>query len=299
MADITGQMQAAENVATPMSSMPELQAYFAPVFRNQVAVGAGKRAGVEGSLRDDEEEQARRAANAQRQASLKQQAEALDKAKNPKYFQRVRKEDGGFDFLTGDGKPITAWQFAQAKGLDLPDVLKGSKNKEDMQFLNDYGNMETFLQATSEGDDTKLEQIFKEQPELRGMKYEDLMGQFRGSYANIFGHYEGEQGQNLNRRVVNSPTLNSLNQEASSAIAKASEDTTDFGDFGGEDFGGLDTANLGSQQGVDAYGNSGQTGQQAYQQNKNWYDDVTQDMYKKNTLGFKNFADFLSPLWKR
>ena len=61
--------------------------------------------------------------------------------------KRIPKADGGFDFVDGYGKPISAYDFALAKGTDVASVLADSMNPDDMRLVRDYENLRTFWQA--------------------------------------------------------------------------------------------------------------------------------------------------------
>jgi hypothetical protein len=85
----------------------------------------------------EEEEKKRAAAEAAR-------AYAEQKAKKA---VRVPKDDGGYDFFDGDGKPISALQFAQLNDTDVVSVLKDSMNPDDAKLVSDYENMREFWDA--------------------------------------------------------------------------------------------------------------------------------------------------------
>lgn len=284
---------APQEQASFASAMPNINAYFEPMF---AARQQGQQANIVGGLaaqQAEDEEKARRAAAARKEAELKAAIKAKTAEIDPENFKKVQKDDGGYDFFDGAGKPITAWQYAQARQEDLGKVLAGSRNEADMQFVNDWNNMQTFLQANAEGDKETLDAIYKEQPELKGMKYEQLLKEFRGSYANIFGHYQNEQGDRLNRRIVNSPLVNSLGQETTKRLQTASDSIEgvdigggDGGEFDFNDEGDLGTASMGSQYGVDAYNSPYQTGQNALNQQPAYQVQQKKKSFLEDPLGW-------------
>ena len=139
------------------------------------------------------EEQKQRDAAAAKEAAinrLKQEMQSTKDAVDPKNFQKVQKEDGGYDFFDGAGRKISIQQYAQATGQRATKILSDSENNLDRQYLADYKNLNELLNATAQNDTKKLESMYKENPGLKesikGLKPDDLVRQFRQAYPNIY-----------------------------------------------------------------------------------------------------------------
>jgi len=153
--DFNQAQNAIQTPASPNGSYPELQALYRSQF--QLPVAGGQMAGRLGQESFDLEEQKR---------TLKQKMQELEDRADPKKYQQVKKEDGGFDFYDGAGTPITVKQYADAQGKRVADVLKGSDNSSDIAFVRDYADMEDLMNAVYRGDLKKIVELNKAHPGL-------------------------------------------------------------------------------------------------------------------------------------
>jgi hypothetical protein len=80
---------------------------------------------------------------------------------DPSKYQQVRTKDGGFSYFDPSGKQISIQQYSQATGKLPSDILKGSDNTLDHQYLNDYKQLEDFINAAQSGDSKTLDKHFK------------------------------------------------------------------------------------------------------------------------------------------
>lgn len=167
----------ASNIQTPgspLGSFPELSQLYQSSF--QLPQSSGGVSALAG----------------QAQESVRQQ-EAKQKAKP----QRVKKADGGFEFYDSSGKPITAEEYASATGKRAIEVLADSENPIDIGYLEDYNNLQEYMQAklnskTNSKLRTKAENIEKQVKEAFGkdiasMNPQQLIEQFKRAYPTIYG----------------------------------------------------------------------------------------------------------------
>lgn len=101
--------------------------------------------------------------------------------------QRVRKEDGGFAFFDENGNEISAKQFAELTGNTTTDILSDSENPIDIQYLNDYKNLQDFMNAATTGDRDTLDAYYQQNNNLRSLSPADVIKQFRQAYPTVYG----------------------------------------------------------------------------------------------------------------
>lgn len=160
----------------------------APMFQGGSAVG-----GAAGGVARREEE----AAEAARRARMAEIQDMLD----PSKYRRERKEDGGFAFYDPSGNEIDINTYAQRVGIKRVDAIRDSENPLDLQFMNDYSNMESIMKRAFDGDD--VSSILKENNLNPSMRVEDLNEQLIRRYPHIFGVGTYEQS----RRSLNNPVF--------------------------------------------------------------------------------------------
>lgn len=135
----------------------------------------------------------------QKLSDLQDQAKLVEDAQNGKGYKQVQKEDGGYDFLDPLGNKISLHQYSTAVGKPPADVLSKSQNNIDIQYVNDYKNLKTLLNAISSGDQKKLESLAKAHPDLDKViksktTPEELTKQFMAAYPNVYQNSGGAGG---------------------------------------------------------------------------------------------------------
>lgn len=166
----------ATNIQTPgspLGSFPELSQLYQSSFQLPQSSGAAN------------------ALAGQAQETVKQQ-----EAKKTNY-QRVKKADGGFEFYDGNGKSISAYDYANATGKRPSEVLADSENPIDIGYLEDYNNLQEYMQAklnakTNSKFKAKAENIEKQVKEafgkdLAGMNPQQLIEEFKQAYPTVYG----------------------------------------------------------------------------------------------------------------
>lgn len=188
----------AGNVGAAASSIPVL----ANAMLGSRMAGAMERTGnafnKKSAVDADEEERRRReAAEAARQKAL----DAID----PKNYQKVRKDDGGFAFYDASGKEIDIDTFAKFTGQRRVDVLKDSENPVDLQYIDDWSQMNELNQAVWRNDQDALANFA---PEYQKMTPEQMNRKLLEKYPHIYGmgNYEKSRS-NLGKPVFRSTGL--------------------------------------------------------------------------------------------
>jgi hypothetical protein len=164
---------------------------------NRGAKGLGEAAGIQAQYDAQKQEQAR----GLKIADIKDQIQAIKDQNDPKNYQKVRKDDGGFDFYDPTGKKIDVHQYSQVTGKSVADVLKDSENNLDIQFQQDYKTMQDVANAYANGDKGYLDKLAKDSGDpnfFKGKTAADIMQMFKKGYPQIYGM----QGQGTNVRDV-------------------------------------------------------------------------------------------------
>ncbi len=130
----------AKNIQTPASPIggpPELAQLYQSSFQlpqAQIAAGALGNIGEEEIRKRKEAE-----AEAEREAE-KLREDFSDFSK----YQKVHKEDGGYDFFDPAGNQVDIATLSQRTGVRPAEVVKDSTNTNDLQFLRDYNRLVDF-----------------------------------------------------------------------------------------------------------------------------------------------------------
>ena len=178
---LTQQFVQAANVSAPATSAgPELQNYFKAAFMEpNIKQGINAGAGLSG-------QRAKEADAADEMARKAKIAELQDQA-DPSKYQKVRKTDGGFQFLDPTGKEIDINTFAQRTGQRRAEILKDSENPIDQEYINDWNNMNELAQAFYNNDTATIQAYQSANPGLANRKPADLMSELIRKYPHIYG----------------------------------------------------------------------------------------------------------------
>lgn len=181
----------ANNINTPSApnpawASPEIAAANQVKFQLPQAVAAGN--AISGQAAMDVKAQEKAAAFEQ-----KRQAALLD----PRNYQQLPKEDGGYSFLDPVGNEISAHDYARVTGQSLDKILSDSENPIDMGFLEDYNNLQEYASAklnSASSPEAKalaesIEQSVREQfgEDLSKMDIRELIQRFQRAYPTVYG----------------------------------------------------------------------------------------------------------------
>lgn len=153
-------------------------------FRGAAVDRPGRAQGAAATQQAADEEERRKAAERARIQELQDQMD-------PSKFQRVRKDDGGFDFLDPSGNKIDVETYAKRTGQRRVDVLSDSENPLDLQFVDDYKKMNDLNQAVWSNDTGALSEYQSIFPDLfaggKSPTPEELNKRLLEKYPHLFG----------------------------------------------------------------------------------------------------------------
>lgn len=170
--------------ASPLGSFPELAKLYQSSFQlpqsNAAVQGTANNVSVQ-------------LANQNRAA---QEASSLN---DPSKYQQVPKSDGGYEFIDPSGKGISAFAYARATGKSPDKILSQSQNPIDIGFVQDYKNLQEFINDMVNNDKEKIDIALKANPELGKYKKDipGLIDRFKQHYPTVFGgNQNGNQPTN-------------------------------------------------------------------------------------------------------
>lgn len=117
---------------------------------------------------------------------------------DPANYKRVKNnKDGGWNFFDPEGKPISAYDYANAIGSTPAEVLKDSENPIDTGYQTDFEDLQAYFQASMTKDTDKdakdyWDAVNDEVEKKRGiklwtMKPADVIASFKKAYPTVYG----------------------------------------------------------------------------------------------------------------
>jgi hypothetical protein len=167
---------------SPIIDYPELAAMYGHRSKEQAYGLVGKAIGQSTSDLAAYQREQEAAAKSKKAAELKAKLQELENRKP----ERILNEAGGYSFFDVDGKPISAFEYAQMMGKSLPSVLEGSLDPRDMEFQSDYGAIRDIYDAINKGDKTRIDKYLYDNPQLKGKVPDELMQSLAEVYPEIF-----------------------------------------------------------------------------------------------------------------
>ena len=175
----------ASNIQAPASSLgasaaPELAKLYAINFQAPQSSLAVKAQAQNASTAVQAQEEAAKIA-AQKQQDLG----------DFKAYKIVKKNDGGYDFFDPTGQQVDIATLSQRTGANPADVLKDSQNPIDIQYVNDYQNLQKLGNALLNGDKatvqayTDADKSLKKYATTRG-GYQQLVNDFQKYYQRYY-----------------------------------------------------------------------------------------------------------------
>lgn len=133
-------------------------------------------------------------------AKAAQDAAMLDGSK----YQQIPKKDGGYAFIAPNGQEVSAYDYSRVTGKPLDSLLGDSKNPIDIGFVQDYKNLNDYLQAkvNSKVDDTSRQMASDIENEVKSTygvdlskeNIQDVINRFKAAYPTVYGgHVAGQQ----------------------------------------------------------------------------------------------------------
>ncbi len=218
--DYAKTLDAANNTqapASPLGSFPELAKFFANTFQSPTRQAGLSAYATNNDINVGNQRAGAASAVAAQRAALADKLNRLDPS-NPDNYQKIAKNDGGYDFLDPAGNKLTVQQYAQAqskltgKQVDPSQVLSDSKNSLDQQYVNDHTNLEKLINYSLGGDVKKRDDLALQlggQPLVDLVKKgkitpDQLIKQFMSYYPHIYG---GQNAGALTDQIRPSGTL--------------------------------------------------------------------------------------------
>lgn len=169
----------AGQVQAPASPYSDIAALYAPEFQAMQSEAGGQ--AIVGGAQAQKEAATRAAAQKkEREADLS----------DPSKYRVVKKEDGGFDFFAPDGSQVDIATLSSRTSTKPSDWIKDSENPIDIQYMNDYANLQDYVSAVLSKDKKKVDEYRAGSPQLS--QYDDrggidrLIEQFQKSYNRYY-----------------------------------------------------------------------------------------------------------------
>lgn len=149
---------------------------------------------------------------AQQQVDAAKAAQALAEQKqkdlaDPSKYRQVASKDGGYNYFDPDGNQIDIATLTQRTGTKPADWLKDSQDPTDIQYLQDQGNLNKFVNAVLGKDKKTVDQFTYADPALKKFVsgkggVHNLIQQFQQTYKR---YYTSDWGALPGNPVVNAP----------------------------------------------------------------------------------------------
>lgn len=139
-------------------------------------------------------------------------------------YTRTKAPDGGWNFFDNQGNSISAYQFANATGNNPADVLKDSENPIDIQYNQDYNNLQDFFAASMSGDKEAKALYLADNPGLDQMSPKQVLDSFKQAYPTVYGGTN--TGVPTGKTFI--PNLGALKNNA--GFAAGGDYSSDFGE---------------------------------------------------------------------
>lgn len=161
------------------------------------------------------------------QSRIKQKIAELESMADPKNYRKVKKQDGGFDFFDPQGNQLDIATVASRTGTKAMDWVSDSENPIDIQYLNDYKNLQGFMDAVLSKDEETIKKYTGTDPNLQ--RYisgrggiNNLLMDFKKAYQRYYTPRSADPqawGQAPSRVVVPTPQSNSYGLGGGGGIA--------------------------------------------------------------------------------
>lgn len=198
--DLKAATLGAANISAPASplgasSAPELAKLYQSGFQLPQATGATNAAG------NIAQEQVKAAAAAAAVAKQKQAD-----LSNISAYKIVQKPNGGYDFFQPDGKQVDIATVSQATGTPPSKLVADSQNPIDIQYRNDYNNLQKYVDAVLSKDTKTIKEFQSSEPALQ--QYNDQGGIHRliQNFQQSYQRYYVTRDQNPNAWGANIPS---------------------------------------------------------------------------------------------
>lgn len=204
---------------SPLGNFPELSKLYSSSFQLPVSQAASSAAG-----------NATNDIVSQQKAAAAAAASSGGGRSGGSGYTITSRPDGGFGFYGPDGSEISAAQYAQATGKDLSTVLKNSTNPIDKAFLQDYKQLNSYInnkqnaandpkaRSAAQAVETQVRKLYN--IPLHQQNPTSIINAFVSAYPTVFGGTAaGKQGTNTLLPSANTIKNNSKATTKSAGIS--------------------------------------------------------------------------------
>lgn len=181
---------------------------------------AGARAtgslGVAAGQQADNELEARKAAAEKAKQALAEQESEIKRLSDPKNYQAVINDAGGYDFYNPDGQKISPVDYAKATNQHITDLYKNSQDPNDKDFTEDYNKVLEIGKIIQSGDKKARDKFFQQNPDWKqafgNSSYNDIVKSLRDQYPGYFrSDQELTRQDNYQNKTLNTSTPDQRN----------------------------------------------------------------------------------------
>lgn len=119
--------------------------------------------------------------------AAKRQADLSD----PSKYRQVPSKDGGFNYFDPNGNQVDIATLTQRTGTKPQDWIKGSEDPTDIQYQQDYQNLQKFTNAVLTRDKATVDKFLNNDPNLKQYTQgkggiHNLINQFQQTYQRYY-----------------------------------------------------------------------------------------------------------------
>lgn len=180
---------------SPLGSFPELAKLYSSSFQLPLSNAGTKAQSTNTDITVSNQKAAADAA-----------AQAQKDIQDPSKYQKVPAQDGGYKFYDPLGNEISAQQYAQVTGTSPSKVLADSQNPIDVQYQQDYNQLQQYIRDKGAKNDPTAQANAKATEDLVKKSYgidlakqspQQVIQSFMQAYPTVYGlHTTGPQGTN-------------------------------------------------------------------------------------------------------
>lgn len=122
---------------------------------------------------------------------LKEEAQRIADSADANKYTLQKKADGGYDFFDPEGNQVDIATYAAKTGKKPSDILKDSENPIDIQYREDYKNLQDLLTAVVNNDTEALDSYRQKAeaegiPDITKQKPQDVIDAFKAYYKRYY-----------------------------------------------------------------------------------------------------------------
>lgn len=186
-----------DNVNGSTADMTNIQNYGGLMAQGDAADRA---IGALGSVADQNDASSRAAASAAAKKKAEEAAALEDeiaRLKDPKSYQAIVNQAGGYDFYDPVGNKISAVDYARATNKRVSEVLKDSEAADDQDFIADYERVTELGKIIQGNDKEARDKFFKKNADwaemYKDVPFSEIVEDLHSAYPDYFRGKEGKR----------------------------------------------------------------------------------------------------------